>query len=865
MKTLKKILLSCLAVVLIGIFSYVVYYVVHYKLYDDYKDSFVTYEYREGSEYKALSDSAPKVEGMDLVAENDNLKLYANTATGEVAIYDKRNDNITYSNPQGADQDPIANGVNKDMLKSQMCIYYYNTSRGVATMNTYEKCTSMGQLSVESIENGIRFIYHIGDLSSKTGIVPTKILEARMNDILAKMEEKGAKYVRSKYVLTDGIYELTEATVTKQATLRKMNTYLTEAGYTQEQFEADSAEAGAEGSVPISFEIPMEYVLSEDYIEVNVPTSQIVENGGGSIFSIEVLDYFGAAGTKENGYMFVPNGSGSLINFNNGKTNAAIYTQYVYGLDPLAQNYYQVQYLEEARLPLWGIQTENSTILATIESGASLAAITASVSGRVTSYNSVYGQYTLRGSETLNMSGSTGNESDLPVVETDFTKADITTRFTFLTKEYSGYSGMANYYRERLIHEGILKQVDTSVQIPLYLDILGGVSRSVYTLGVEYNEVFPMTTFEEAKEIGSYFIEEGITPILNYQGWFNGGYYHKVPDHIKGVKKIGGKKDLEALTEYVESNNGKVYGDVQFQKVTYDSKGYNYAEETSRYYASGYPAIYGIVNPKNLTNDWSMGYRDRLYYLLSPKYLLRYVENFSKEFDKYDTTGVSLRDLGAVLQSDKKRTNPIDREKALHIVNDALQTLDSSGKQIMVSSANNYAWTYADDIINVPLSDNDFFIVDQEVPFYQMLLHGSINYSGVSVNLSDNYEYTKTILKLIEYGAAPHFTFSWKGTSELKYTSLNGWYNTSFIQTKEQKETGITSFREDAVKMYQEVNAVLKLVSGSHMIQHQILESGVRKVTYDNGVIIYVNPTNLTATVDDVIVNANDYAVKEAR
>lgn len=865
MKTFKKLLLSCLAVVLVGILGYAGYYVVHYKLYDDYKDSFVTYEYKEGNTYQAMSDSSPKVEGMDLVAENDNLKLYANTKTGEVAIYDKRNDSITYSNPQNSDEDPIANNINKSAMKSQLTIAYYTVSRGTATMNSFDSCTDLGQLEVESIENGIRFIYTMGDLSSKTGLVPTKILEERMDELMATMDEKGAKYIKGKYVLKDGVYEITEATVTKQATLRKMNTYLEEAGYTEADYEADSLAAGAEGSIPISFVIPMEYVLGEDYVEVNVPTSQIQENGGGSIFMVNILSYFAAAGPEETGYMLVPNGSGSIINFNNGKSDSAVYAQYVYGLDPLAQNYYQVQTLEEARLPLWGIQNEKNTILATIESGDSLAMITAGVAGKLGSYNYVYAGYTLRGSETLSMSGSTGNESDLPVVETNFTKVDITTRYSFLTDEYTGYSGMANYYRERLVNEGVLSTENASDEMALYLDILGGVRRKVYTLGVEYSEVFPMTTFDEAKEIAAYFVENGITPILNYEGWFNGGYYHNVADTIKGLGKLGGKKDFEALAKYVESNNGKVYGDVQFQKVTYGSKGYSYSEESSRYYASGYPVIYGVVNPKALTNDWSMGYRDRLYNILSPKYLLRYVDSFSNKIAKYDITGVSLRDLGSLLQSDKKRTNMIDREQSLYIVKDALKTLDDTGMDLMISTANSYAWNYADDLINVPMADNDFFIVDAEVPFYEMIVHGSIDYCGSSINLSDNFDYTSTILNLIEYGAAPHFTFSWEDTSELKYTSLNTLYNTSFNQPEEQKETGITSYKEDAVKMFGEVSSVLNQVMNRTMIQHEILESGVRKVTYDNGVMIYVNRTDSDVTVDGITVNANDYTVKEAQ
>lgn len=865
MKTLKKIVISCVAVLIFGVLSYIGYVIVHYKLYDDYKDSFTVYEYKQGQKYQPLSDSNPQVEGMDLVSESDCLKLYANTKTGIVAVYDKRSGAITYSNPIGSDEDPIANKTCKEAMKSQLIISYYTKSRNTATMNSYESCTSVGQVEVESIENGIRYIYTIGDLSSKTGIVPSKLLEERMNELLEIMDEKEGKSFKGKYDLNNGVYELMENVKTKQATLRKMVACLEGIGYTQEDFEKDSADAGAEDSVPICFVIPLEYTLKDDYVEVNVPTAQIKESGGASIYMLNVLNYFAAAGTNETGYMLVPNASGSLIHFNNGKSGANVYAQYVYGLDQLEQNYTQVQTMDQVNLPLWGIQKEETTILATIESGDSLAMISAGVSGKIGSYNYVYPAYTLRGSETLSMSGSTGNEADLPVVETNFTKVDLTTRYSFLPTEYSGYSGMANYYRERLINEGVLSKNDKPSDISLYLDILGGIRREEYALGIQYNTVYPMTTFEEAKEIASYFLDQGITPIMNYQGWFNGGYYHDVADKIKGLRKLGGKKRFEELASYLEENGGKLYADVGFQKVSMNSKRYSYSEESSRYYASGYPVMNGVINPTVLTTDWAMGYGDRAYYILSPKFLLRYADTFSKKIKDYDITGISLRDLGSCLSSDKKRTKMINRQNALDIVEDALDIIHNTGMDVMISGANSYAWNYADDLINIPLGDNEFYIVDEAVPFYEMLVHGSIDYCGNPVNLSENYNYTDTVLNLVEYGAAPHFTFSWEDTSELKYTSLNNWYNISFHQAKEQKDTGISSYPEDATMMYQEVSKVLNQVSNSYIVSHEILESEVRKITYDNGVTIYVNRLESPVTVDGVTINAKDYAVKEAK
>ena len=90
MKLLKKILLSCLAVLLVGVIGYGVYYLFHYVLYDDFKDNLLEYSYEEGKKFLPLTDDNPSVEGMVLGAENASFKLYVNQSTGEIALYDKK-------------------------------------------------------------------------------------------------------------------------------------------------------------------------------------------------------------------------------------------------------------------------------------------------------------------------------------------------------------------------------------------------------------------------------------------------------------------------------------------------------------------------------------------------------------------------------------------------------------------------------------------------------------------------------------------------------------------------------------------------------------------------------------------------------
>lgn len=855
MRTSKKILIAFISIIAAVILIFLARWLIRYYFYNGYQNELSSYSYEEGGEFQAISETKSDVADMVLAAENDTLKLYVNTSSGAVAVVDKRNGNITYSNPTDADEDSIASGTNKAYLKSQLIVDYFNTTRTQGTFDSYSYCAERGQLEVESIANGVRFLYTMGDLSSETGIVPRYISADTLEKVMERMSEEGRTFTKKKYTeskVADNYYELLESAVKGASQLRKLNNYFTEAGFTEEEYIAEMEGSGVEGLIPISFEIPLEYRLDGDAVDVSIPLSEVKENGGGSIFRIQMLRYFGAAGTEEEGYMLVPNGSGSLINFNNGKTGTSPYSEYVYGLDPLSAEYTVRENTTDTKLALYGIFRKDSAVFATIEDGASYALLTAYVSGKVNEYNFVYPTFVVRGNDKLSMFGTTGNEADIPIVETNHYDADLTVKYTMLTEENADYSSAANYYRDRLVREGKLTAEETTGDdLKFYYDVLGGVGMTKFFLGTQYQGMYAMTTFEEAEDIYTDLYDSGITKqVMNFQGWMNRGYYHDVANKIKIPHALGGKSDLEALSSRMAADGNTFYADVAFQKVTFISKRYSYGNETSRYYGAGYVAEFGLVNPATLRQTSGLGYEENHYYLISPKFLHRYTDAFVKKIGKYDIGGISLRDLGNELHSDKKRTHIIDREAALDVVTAALGDMKNTGKNILLNAGNDYAFGYADDMINVPLSSNDYYIIDETVPFYEMLIHGYIDYAGSIINLSDTYEKSDIVLNLVENGAAPHFMFSWENSSDIKTTALNRFYSTSY-----------ENWKDDAVAIYNEVNGALKYVTGAAMIKHETLDSGVKAVTYSNGVVIYINTGNSDKTVNGVTVPAKGYLV----
>ncbi|MBP3353021.1 MAG: hypothetical protein J6L65_11520, partial [Lachnospiraceae bacterium] len=296
---------------------------------------------------------------------------------------------------------------------------------------------------------------------------------------------------------------------------------------------------------------------------------------------------------------------------------------------------------------------------------------------------------------------------------------------------------------------------------------------------------------------------------------------------------------------------GTLFADVAFQKVTYADDGFNYNAEGSRYYGAGYVASFGMVNPTTLRNTSALGYMERDYDVLSPKFLDRYVGKFTKKINKVDIDGISLRDLGSYLVSDKRRTNVIHREEALDIVDAQFGLLEGTGKKLMTDAGNAYSFAYTTDIINAPIIHNEFFIVDESIPLYEMILHGCINYSSKLLNYQDDVDLTLVTLNMIEAGASPHYVFTWEESSKMKNTGMNHYYATTF-----------NVWKDEAVAIYNQVNEALKYVNGSTMVGHEIMDGDVRKVTYDNGVSIYINYSSQTQTVEGVEIPAMSYRME---
>lgn len=786
------------------------------------------------------------------IVENDNLQLYINEETAEIAVLDKRSGNIWRSNPADRDSDPIASGEKKDLLSAQLIVDFNNEFGQLNQTNSYVDSVAHEQVDYELLPDGIKIYYKFGTVKKTLEDLPKYISKERFEErILNKTDDKTLlRALRFAYRedKDEGVYVRNDGL--SGALLNRTIEAFELAGYTEEDIAHDFQEHGLSQTTPDHrvFIVTMEYRLDQDSLVVKIPVEEIQFTKEYPIYELGVLSFFGAGGPDEKGALLVPDGSGALIYFNNGKAKYPPYRQDVYGRDLTVADMKSFVKGEKARIPVFGIIKDNSAMLGIIEEGASIAAINADVGGRENSYNYVYPSFYVVNKDDVELE-SEDKKRAFPRYQHEPMQSDYVIRYVFLNDEDASFAGMAKYYQQYLIQNNMLKenQKNTDDNIPFYLELVGNISTRKHFIGVPYNALEPMTTFEQAKLILSEIKEQNIDNIkLKFSGWFNGGLYHKVPKSISVDRNIGGKKGLTDLLKYVEQEGISLYPDVALLRV-YNTKGLGFsvitdaARRLTEIPAAVFPFDYAL-NERDSTGTPS--------YVLSPRLVDRYVSGMLKDISKLGINGLSLRDLGDELNSDYRKNKQIDRTESEQISINALEDIYESGLEIMARGGNAYTWQYVSDITHAPIGSSNFKIEDVEIPFYQMVVRGFIEYTGAPYNLSTYTNYRQYLLRCLEYGSSVHFVWSYETNEKVKDTYFEYLYSIDYRQ-----------WLETARDIYHEVNEVLKQVNNQGIVSHEKLEEGVYKTVYENGVYVIVNYNPEPVSVEGINVGAEDYYV----
>lgn len=788
--------------------------------------------------------------------------------TAIVSVVSSDGDVLWTTNPVDADEvDLIANPINIGQLKSQFMLEYMDSSFRTSTMYAFPDAIALGQFDIEEIDGGYLVHYVLGEAGNSL-VLPQAVTAVKMEEYLQTMPEDHQKQVTRNYskYAADSLREkdseylelyplLAEEelyilrTGVQDFKQEELSEYFIENGYSIEQRDLDHEEVGffSEDS-SASFNVTLSYTLRDGGFEVSVDPSSIeYDTDEYYLVSITLLPYMGAAHSDEDGYLFVPDGSGALIDFDNGKTSLPAYTQRVYGTDSTLNSVSNAVASHgenlEIKMPVFGIKRGNDAILAIIEEGDALASIRADISGKSHSYNHVHARFTVIENGPISSSEMVGTNSMQlfapKVVDTNFT-----VRYILLEGEDANYLGMAKAYQDVLLADGALVPLEDNSDLPFAVQFIGAIDRMQSRLGVKYQAITPLTTFADAKVILETLQDRGIEELSAvYTGWSNGGVNSTLPSKIKVVSQLEEDLDQEAFMEDVSNLGIDLYFDVDFQQVRKNKLFDQYvsASMAPRYFDRSIVRLGKIDIVDNKPNRGTID-------LLSPVFLEDVVSDFLNTKTGAKLENLAIADLADLLYSDLMPNRHTDRQAAKDLNVAGIEQLSSATNKLMGFNSNVYALGYTDLVLNAPEQSNLYRITDRSIPFYQLVLHGSKHFAGEALNLSEDYE--ESLLWAAETGGGLHFTWSAADNSAVKDTDFNHLYALNY-----------EAWLDEAVEDYLALNDSVGQLQELEIVSHSYPDPEVARVEYENGAVVYVNYSRVDKTVDETVITARTYKV----
>lgn len=604
------------------------------------------------------------------------------------------------------------------------------------------------------------------------------------------------------------------------------------------------------------------YQLTEDGFSVTIPFEDFWEHIGEGrvaqdrstvsywgIRDINVLPYFGAAGLEDQGYMLIPDGSGALIEFNNQKSSYGAYSQEVYGRDPVLLLDRSLKSVKNVLMPVFGASFDDRGFLAVAEKGGASAVVNAMNAGTLTSYNNVYMTFRYRQSMSASRSvangyGGNGSLGSTVVVDNSYSDGYYRLGYHILDAEHADYVGMAQRYREYLVSQGMEKK-EAADEASLYLTLYGGIEDTAYFLGVPYQTVEKLTSYEEAQEILRTLKESGVENLtVRYMGWQEDGLEASVPTKVRYEKELGGKKAYQSLMEYAENEGICIFPEVDFLNF-YQSGAYSIHSDAiqAATHDTAYQYLYDLNTGNKMTeNRWQM---------LTPNKSLEAFTKLMGQKDKLYTDNICLGAVGSTLYSDfTARSNAIHRDDTQVLWSQMVQDASEGEGSVMVETGNIYAAMYADYIANVTSESTGFNLADESVPFYQIVMHGYASYGTEPINLTADPD--RALLKALETGSNPGFALIYTDPRTLADTRYNYLYNARFA-----------GWADTMAEYYREAAPVLSAVAGHEITGHERIGERAYRTDYGAGGSVYVNYGKKDIQADGVTVEAGSYVYLE--
>ena len=220
--------------------------------------------------------------------------------------------------------------------------------------------------------------------------------------------------------------------------------------------------------------ISIEFALTLDGFSIRIPSEKVEKYGNFSAVSVDLMPFFAGAVDNQDGYLFYPDGSGAILNFNDPAhvgESAVTYTVYgdIQNNQNLKGRFEQVE--ASVLLPVFGANYGEKGFVAYITSGEETSRITVNPSGNIVKASYIYPTFLFRRGfddpRVTNQSVSRYDDEQLTTV--------YEIHYEILPEGKTTYADMAVAYRDYLTENGLLAN-DSKEELKLSVDLFMGIN-----------------------------------------------------------------------------------------------------------------------------------------------------------------------------------------------------------------------------------------------------------------------------------------------------------------------------------------------------------------------------------------------------
>lgn len=591
------------------------------------------------------------------------------------------------------------------------------------------------------------------------------------------------------------------------------------------------------------FRIPVEYTITEEGFEARIDFAGIEEYGDSLVTSITLLPYFGSVGAGTGaGYLFVPDGSGSVLAFDSAISTSTAYAQPVYGRDDMYSLIQTSAPTEKICLPVFGQYATGGSFLGIIDEGAALATIEAMPAGGDNRFNWINASFLYRATDNSVMSDASWQAKSLLLyAKNASTPERVGVSYRLLGE--AGLGDLAGAYRSYLEKTGGLTRLEEA-DPALYVEFYGAIRKKKSYFGIILDTLVPLTNFEQAQQIMTGLQEDGVDRIVaKYKGVLKGGMDNGAVLNSSLESKLGGNKGFQKLADWADSHQVGLYPDFEFQEIYQGRWGWWSFNIASKMVSQSPATLFPYRRSTYFRNLNAQPYN-----LMKPGKLSDEIDAFLKKEKLPSSAGVGTGSLGGRLYSDFSSRDFYDRERSKALVTDKLKALSASGRSVLVNDGFDYAALQADVLFGVPTTDSVFDISLTPVPFYAMVFHGYKSMGSQPLNGSEDP--WRMFLRCVEQGVAPAFTLTWAEGAETENTAYNHLIGTSHSR-----------WTKTAADYYIQYRKALEGTFHLTITDYEILSRDVRVTVYEDGTRVYLNYGDTAYESEGIQVEPLNYRV----